>query len=116
MTVIHGKETMLYTDRIDRAIDRGVELLNAYTPHWFDMIDIRTFDIAICTSCIVGQVLPDYNWLPGLEKLGVGEEEPASMYGFDVDFEMETQDLQDAWVDRIEWMIEDADAANAYNG
>lgn len=103
---------MVYT--IEAAINRGVEVLNRHSPHWFTLIDLARLDIAICTDCIVGQVFGSDDFGGNLRKLGVDTTYEASDYGFDVDDdEYNAEELEAAWRHRIEWMREDAPASIA---
>ena len=86
---------------IEAAIDRGVKLLNAYSPHWFKVIDLATFDITVCSDCIVGQVFGNPNFGANIATLGVTDTWSAFQFGFDTDDEYPQQELEEAWVDRI---------------
>ena len=115
MTATYGKETM---NVIDRAVDRGTELLNEFSPHWFKIIDLATFNIELCSDCLIGQLLPDYGFADGFDVLigassdvVAGTTEP-STFGFDTGEDVEYEDLGEAWVERIE-ELRDSSAADA---
>ena len=91
-------------DSLQAAIDRGVELLNKHTPHWFTLINLDRFDITVCTDCIVGQVFGTDNFAESLRELGVPDTWSAYEFGFDVedtDFDSQ-EELEALWVDVIE--------------
>ena len=91
---------------VQAAVDRGTKLLNAFSPHWFTVIDLAKFDIEICTDCIVGQVIPGRNFGEACTILGVPDSNNSYVYGFDVEESaMEAEELEAVWVARIEELL-----------
>ncbi len=43
------------------AVKRGIYWLDENHPGWEKKIDLDTFDISECSSCVVGQAIGDYN-------------------------------------------------------
>ena len=91
-------------DSLQAAIDRGVELLNKHTPHWFTLVNLDRFDITVCGDCIVGQVFGTDNFAEALRELGVPDSWSAFEYGFDVeDTDPDGQvELEELWAELIE--------------
>ena len=109
---------------IQAAIDAGVKLLNAHTPHWFNLIDLSTLDLSICSDCLMGQIFPNSSWEEALDLVGVTQtDDPlqpnnADYFGFDTDDDVGDYgypELTAAWVAEIETQRDKA-AEPAYFG
>ena len=96
---------------MNERIDRGVDLLNAHTPHWFKLIDLGRLNLSICSDCIIGQVFGTDEFAATVE--GLVPEAYPSDYGFDTDEDYEGgyAELTNAWVSRIEELVDIADSA-----
>ena len=75
---------------IQARVARGVAFLDRAQPGWADRIDIGTLNMAVCRSCILGQLFGHFH--EGIRQLslitpGASAERPsrlASLYGFDI--------------------------------
>jgi hypothetical protein len=49
----------------EQAAAKGAALLDEEVPGWADRIDVPTLDLGSCTLCVLGQLYPEHNTLPG---------------------------------------------------
>ena len=101
---------MFDVDRMSEAIDRGVDLLNEHTPHWFKLIDLKRLELSVCADCIIGQVFGTDDFTEAFEAFAPEGTEPY-MYGFDTDDGEDYTELTDVWTGKIEELIDIADDA-----
>lgn len=106
---------------IQRAVARGIELLNTRKPGWFRHIDTAHLNLGECADCVIGQVFApevlsdDSNDTFGMSRFQAALKSldvnlyRAFEYGFDADDADERDtiynELTDEWVARIEELV-----------
>lgn len=85
------KETKQTPLQMDKAIQRGIELLNENVPDWRTKINSKVLVMSSFGECILGQLYSNYS--VGLKKLNI-------KYGYDYGFDAYDCDLlQKKWLD-----------------
>ena len=85
-------------DQIAERVARGVALLDQKRPGWAADIDLKYFDMASCSRCVIAQLSTSY--LDGLYQLEISGE--GKHYGFDQFGEGTYPLLAEAWRKVIE--------------
>lgn len=79
-----------------KAVNAGIELLDAERPGWKSEIDLDSLDLGSCGVCVLGQIFGEYS--EGLSELGIST---GHRYGFDTTGEGKYTELTQAWKDAL---------------
>jgi hypothetical protein len=93
----NGDEIPSIDPTVTERVQAGAVLLDVRMPEWFNLIDVKTLDIATPDLCVVGQLF-DGDYLTGLDALDVRV--AASVFGFNAVYS-EYDQLNEAWRELI---------------
>lgn len=80
---------------IEKRIQRGVDLLDAEFPRWFQKIKISEFDFSNPCHCVIGQSFTNFDM--GLAALRVD----GIRYGFDAAIDSDFEYMHNRWLEII---------------